>query len=712
MNIELSYDKEFGDLLDNLRAKYGAAIFELEGIGSQLDLNKFSKEFFGTKITADASIDGNANVGDSSVVSYSVELAKPFEKLNSLFLLWKEMRKLYHTDVANKIIEMHISGDIYIHDLHSVVKPYCYNYSTYDVMNKGLPMINKIKCVPPKYLYSFKSQLEQFIVIASNNTLGATGIADTLIVMSYYAKNILETLSDAHFTFKNIDDAKTYIKESIASFVYTINQPFRSSIQSSFSNISIFDKYFLEDLSTMYIFEDGSTPDIEVVQMLQDMYLDVMNDEMHRTPITFPVTSACFSIDDNNEFRDKEFVKYIIEKNKEFGFINLYSGKSTTMSSCCFDGSQKVLYKSNGIINSDKISSICESNDDVQVLYNGEWNDADKLIIPSPNEMYKITTYNNKELYVTPDHINKTFNGDKYAYELSVNDYIQFNNHAFDGNDDTLTYEQGYFIGMYIGDGSLDKNNGIIFSLNARKLQALDIIQKAINDWNITCNVHVHNGDNNVVFVRIYSKDMVNVLQTYISGRNCVDKRVINVLNYSKSFRQGIIDGWYWTDGSTQNRIYTSNKDLIEFAEVLFTSLGYNTTIGESDRRGDNTCIIRGVSYNRNYISYYIKWHARDKDTKYRWYRFINGEWYFKIKSIESYIPTDKYVYCFRIKGSAPKYFTLSNGIETSNCRLRSDMESIGYANSIGGSSTKIGSVGVTTINMYRLAKESKDVKF
>ena len=335
MNVELSYDKEFGELMSDLHTKYGDIIFNIEGIGKQLDLNLFSKEFFSTKTTADASIDDNSNVADSTVVSYSTELTKPYEKLNSLYLLWKEMRKLYHTDVANKIIEMQISGDIYIHDLHSVVKPYCFNYSTYDIMNKGLPMINKIKCVPPKYLYSFKSQLEQFVVIASNNTLGATGISDMLIVMSYYVKNILNTLSDAHFTFKDRNDAITYIKESIISFIYTINQPFRSSIQSSFSNLSIFDKYFIEDLSSMYIFEDGSSPDIEIVQLLQDIYLDVMNEIMRRTPATFPVTTACFSIDENNEFRDKDFVKYIIEKNKEFGFINLYSGKSTTLSSCC-----------------------------------------------------------------------------------------------------------------------------------------------------------------------------------------------------------------------------------------------------------------------------------------------------------------------------------------------------------------------------------------
>ena len=80
MNIEVSYDKEFSDLFDYLSAKYGESILELEGLGSQLDLNKFSKSFFSTKVTADTSIDANANVGDSTVVSYSVELTKPFEK--------------------------------------------------------------------------------------------------------------------------------------------------------------------------------------------------------------------------------------------------------------------------------------------------------------------------------------------------------------------------------------------------------------------------------------------------------------------------------------------------------------------------------------------------------------------------------------------------------------------------------------------------------
>jgi hypothetical protein len=38
MNITFSYDLEFENLINILKTKYGNEIFELEGIGSQLDL--------------------------------------------------------------------------------------------------------------------------------------------------------------------------------------------------------------------------------------------------------------------------------------------------------------------------------------------------------------------------------------------------------------------------------------------------------------------------------------------------------------------------------------------------------------------------------------------------------------------------------------------------------------------------------------------------
>lgn len=177
MYLNISYEQEFNDLMLYLKEKYPKELFDLDGIGKQLDLSKFSKDFFGKSIktTTDISVDQNSNVDDISVISYTNELKKPFERINSYYMMWKECKRLYGLKVANESVEKNLAGDIYINDFHGVGGglPYCYNYTTYDIMTNGLNMVNKIKCQPPKYLSAFKSQLEQFVVLASNSTLGA-----------------------------------------------------------------------------------------------------------------------------------------------------------------------------------------------------------------------------------------------------------------------------------------------------------------------------------------------------------------------------------------------------------------------------------------------------------------------------------------------------------------------------------------------------------
>ena len=169
-------------------------------------------------------------------------------------------------------------------------------------------MIDKVKCSPPKFLFSFKSQLEQFLTIASNNILGATGLADVLIVMSHYVDRILENNRDAHFRFSSQDDVWKYVRETIVSFIYTVNQPMRGGNQSPFTNISVYDEIFLQNMVSGYVFGDYGSPNIKTVQRLQRIYLDAMNKEMERTPLTFPVTTACISVDKEGNVQDESFV--------------------------------------------------------------------------------------------------------------------------------------------------------------------------------------------------------------------------------------------------------------------------------------------------------------------------------------------------------------------------------------------------------------------
>ena len=334
-SLNFSYDNSFVALFSRLREKYGQGLFDLDGIGEQLDLNLFRQQFFSANVTSDASVDANANVDDTSVIAYDAEFPKPFSRLDSYYKLWEELKNLFSEEEANKIIEHQLIGDIYINDFHGIAsgKPYCFNYSSFDILSFGLPMIKKITSLPPKHLLAFKSQVEQFITIASNTTLGATGLADLLISMSYFMKNILETKSDAHFHFLSEEDCWAYFKENLVSFIYTVNQPMRAN-QSPFTNISLYDRPFLETLTKDMIFPDGSSPDIELIEKMQVIFMETMNEELERTPITFPVTTACFSIKDG-VLQDKSFRRLIAEQNMKFGFINMYSGNTSTLSSCC-----------------------------------------------------------------------------------------------------------------------------------------------------------------------------------------------------------------------------------------------------------------------------------------------------------------------------------------------------------------------------------------
>lgn len=46
-------------------------------------------------------------------------------------------------------------------------------------------------------------------------------------------------------------------------------------------------------------------------------------------------TTACFSVDENKNIQDQEFLDFISKKNLKYGFINIYIGRSSTLSSCC-----------------------------------------------------------------------------------------------------------------------------------------------------------------------------------------------------------------------------------------------------------------------------------------------------------------------------------------------------------------------------------------
>lgn len=341
-----SYQKDFVDFMVNMLNKYGVDIFNLNGIGEQLDMNKAIKKMAGADSVANGSIDSNANAGSTSAISIMHEITKPMALLQSYYRLWKWLKKNRSLDIANKFVEAQISGAFYVNDMHyiSYPMPYCYNHSCLSIAMQGLVGIDsKNNTVPPKYLRSYFDTMEAYLLIAGNSTAGATGISNLLVVASIFLKKMINNgFVDSHVQLKTEEDCWQYFKEELTSFIYKLNQPCRGN-QSLFTNVSIFDDNFLSTIipeSQLVIDDEIYGTDLETVKKCQEIYLDIMNEEAQRVVHTFPVTTACFSVKYNketkkNEILDKDFLDFICKKNEKRGFINIYAGDTATLSSCC-----------------------------------------------------------------------------------------------------------------------------------------------------------------------------------------------------------------------------------------------------------------------------------------------------------------------------------------------------------------------------------------
>lgn len=341
-----SYQDDFKNIMLDMLSKYGVKIFTLSGIGEQLDINKAIKKMANANSVANGSIDANANAGVTTAVTIMHEITKPHALIQSYYRLWKWLKKNRSLEMANEFIEAQITGKFYVNDMHyiSYPAPYCYNHSCLTIATQGLIGIDdKNNTVPPKYLRSYFDIIEAYLLIAGSSTAGATGISNLLVVASVFLKKMLKNgFVDSHVKLNSEEDCWQYFKEELTSFIYKLNQPARGN-QSLFTNVSIYDDKFLETIiPETILFIDGEMygTDINTVKKVQEIYLDIMNEESERVVHTFPVTTACFASRHNeetgkNEILDQDFLEFICKKNEKNGFINMYSGDTATLSSCC-----------------------------------------------------------------------------------------------------------------------------------------------------------------------------------------------------------------------------------------------------------------------------------------------------------------------------------------------------------------------------------------
>ena len=691
-------------------------------------LDQFISDFSDAENAATGSaVDANSNVSNKNIATMTSELPKEKWKKLNCYRTQKKLKKLYGEELSKqykKDLDQHI---IYKNDASSQ-GPYCVAITGYPFLLNGLKGLGG-NSGEPHSIKSYIGQNINLLFTVAGQFAGAVAQGDFFVNMTWYCVkewgedwyNRLEEVVDLSLRHKTIGQM---LEDYFQQWVHSINQPTATrGNQACFSNVSYFDKNYFNALFGDYCFPDGTKPDWEGLNTLQKMFMKWFNAERLRTMMTFPVETVAL-LSNSEDVIDKGWKDFTAEMYSEgHSFFTYISDNADSLSSCCFSGDTKILAKSSNGVHFDSFKNIksirTNERKNFTIFHNGSWCSGRLISLPN-KKCYKITTANKKQFIISEDHINPTLTGEIKTQDLTTGDYLLFNTNKLDSfheKDEKLTYEQGFAVGAFLGDGSFGTRfpDGTIYETNySQNKEKHKLCMEMVNaanaqitpdySWCTLSEVY-----NNVYPVRISSKLLVSFIQRWTNwedGVKAPDKELnMDCLLQSYEFRKGILAGWYNTDGGNSNRCYTTSSRLKDCMEVLITSLGLNSIIDISDRTNEKV-IIRGQEFNRNYPLYCVRWYEagnrRSMEDVYVW---KNNSIYFKINSIEEVDYTDN-IYCVEMKNTNEPYFTLPNGLITHNCRLRNKVQANTFNFTNGNVGIATGSKSVITLNLNRIVQD------
>lgn len=333
MNINVKLDKNFTTVFNTLREDYGEDLARLNGFSDQqLSYTDFIDNFVDKAVVADASIDGNANVGHKDIVSLENEMSKPHSKLLGFNKIFFEIQKKYGYKTAADWFTNEWDGHFYLHDAYNTTfKPYCFAYDIEELVNQGLFFIDNFNSQAPKHLVTYTDFVSEFISWCCNRTSGAVGIPSFLVYSYYFwKKDIGQDFYQHTYDY--------YRDQEFQRIIYKLNQPFlRGGIQSAFTNFTIFDRPYLEALFGGKEYPDG-TYIIDYIDDLieyQKAFMKVLSRVRQENMMTFPVMSFALLRKDG-KFVDEDFAKWCCDHNRRWGDSNFFiSDDINSLSNCC-----------------------------------------------------------------------------------------------------------------------------------------------------------------------------------------------------------------------------------------------------------------------------------------------------------------------------------------------------------------------------------------
>ena len=332
MDIRLRLSKDFERSLNELKDKYGEDFEYLNGLHpSQLDFSDFIDNFVDKDTVADASIDPNANANHKDIRSFMTEKAKGEDKLFGLNKIFIEIKKQWGLRTARQWLEQEFSRGFYLNDSTSAsYYPYCWANDFTRLATEGLFFLNNYNNEPPKHLTTYFDDVIEFVSFLSNRQSGAVGMPNVLIWAWYFWKKDVE----GHYYMKDPD---YYLRQQFQKFIFRLNQPFLRIDQSAFTNVSTFDRPYLESLFGGVVFPDGTyaIDHIEDLIKVQKIFMEVVDETRSVNMFTYPVLTYSL-LYQNCKFVDEEYARWASKHNMKWSDSNFFvSDNVGVLSNCC-----------------------------------------------------------------------------------------------------------------------------------------------------------------------------------------------------------------------------------------------------------------------------------------------------------------------------------------------------------------------------------------
>lgn len=332
-NIPLKVNKDFSKALGSIEETYGEDFEVLNGFAERnLNFSDFIDAFTAKNaVTADVTIDANANASTKDIRALLNEKDKPLDKIFAFNKLFLELKQKYGLKTAREWLNQEYNGGFYLHDAcTSTYMGYCFAYDLTRLAKEGLFFLKNYNNVPPKHLGTFLDDVIEFVSFMSNRSSGAVGIPNILVWTYYFWRKDIDA---GYFT----QDPESYLKQAFQKLIYRLNQPFMRIDQTAFVNVSIFDRQYAEALFGGMEYPDGTffIDQMEDFMEHQKIFMEVVSEIRSENMFTFPVLT--FSLQyKNGKFVDEEFARWCSDHNTKWNDSNFFVSEDvTTLSNCC-----------------------------------------------------------------------------------------------------------------------------------------------------------------------------------------------------------------------------------------------------------------------------------------------------------------------------------------------------------------------------------------